>query len=75
MSFSYLVDGQFIRVPLGNPLRGNVHHGDLDVGALEGHHTARGSSHIASSYAANLGDHRSGRKGDSRLQLEYVDTS
>jgi len=51
-----LVNGQFIRIPLGNPLGALVHQCYHDVGALERHHRAGRTPDISSANAADLHD-------------------
>lgn len=51
-SDTYLVYGQLIGVPLSDALLAFVHHCDLNVGALGGHHAARRSANVSGSNAA-----------------------
>lgn len=54
--FNYLVNGQLVRIPLGNPLHTQIGNGDFDVGTLVGDDAARRPPNVTGPQTANVLD-------------------
>lgn len=54
---TYLINGQFIGIPLCDALDAQINNSHLDVWTFQGDYTARWSTNIASANAANLRNH------------------